>query len=41
MASKAANTAEVTETREEAAEGPLLDTLAAAIKKILARGKER
>jgi RNA polymerase primary sigma factor len=41
MASKAANTAEATETREEAAEAPLLDTLAAAIKKILARGKER
>ena len=41
MASKAANTAEATETREEAADAPLLDTLAAAIKKILARGKER
>src|SRR5262250_1393159 len=41
MASKAANTAEVTEIREEAAEAPLLDTLAAAIRKILARGKER
>src|SRR5438132_787493 len=41
MASKAANTAEVTETREEAAEAPLLDTLAAAVKKMLARGKER
>jgi RNA polymerase primary sigma factor len=41
MASKAANTAEVTEIREEAAEAPLLDTLAAAIKKMLARGKER
>src|SRR5271163_284155 len=41
MASKAANTAEVTETREDAAEAPLLDTLAAAIKKMLARGKER
>ena len=41
MASKAANTAEVTETREEAAEAPLLDTLAAAIKKMLVRGKER
>src|SRR6201997_5864900 len=41
MVSKAANTAEVTETREEAADAPLLDTLAAAIKKILARGKER
>jgi RNA polymerase primary sigma factor len=41
MASKAANTAEATETREEAADAPLLDALAAAIKKILARGKER
>jgi len=41
MASKAANSAEATETHEEAAEAPLLDTLAAAIKKILARGKER
>src|SRR5256885_10241985 len=41
MASKAANTAEVTETREEAAEAPLLDSVAAAIKKMLARGKER
>src|SRR5215469_3779341 len=41
MASKAANTAEATETREEAAEAPLLDTVAAAIKKMLARGKER
>jgi RNA polymerase primary sigma factor len=41
MASKAANTAEVTETREEAAEAPLLDTVAAAIKKMLARGRER
>src|SRR5437762_9226645 len=41
MVSKAANTAEVTETREEAAEAPLLDTVAAAIKKMLARGKER
>ena len=41
MAGKAANTAEVTETREEAAEAPLLDSVAAAIKKMLARGKER
>src|SRR5919108_2830573 len=41
MASKAANTAEVTETREEAAEAPLLDSVAAAIKKMVARGKER
>src|SRR5579875_2584407 len=41
MASKAANTAEMTEKREEAAEAPLLDTVAAAIKKMVARGKER
>jgi RNA polymerase primary sigma factor len=41
MASKAANTAEATETREEAAEAPLLDTVAAAIKKMVARGRER
>ena len=41
MASKAANSAEVTETREEAAEAPLLDSVAAAIKRMLARGKER
>src|SRR5438132_9474025 len=41
MASKAANAAEVTETRDEAAEAPLLDTVAAAIKRMLARGKER
>ncbi|HEX7967952.1 MAG TPA: RNA polymerase sigma factor RpoD [Stellaceae bacterium] len=41
MASKAANTAEAPEAREEAAEAPLLDTTAAAIKKMMARGKER
>jgi RNA polymerase primary sigma factor len=41
MASKAANTAEAPETRDEAAEAPLLDTVAAAIKKMVARGKER
>src|SRR5579871_6885614 len=41
MASKAATTAEATETREEAAEAPLLDIVAAAIKKMLARGRER
>src|ERR1700693_2972008 len=41
MASKAASTAEVPEGREEAAEAPLLDTLAAAIKKMVARGKGR
>ena len=41
MASKAANTAEVAAIREEAAEAPLLDSVAAAIKRMLARGKER
>ncbi len=41
MASKAASTAEATESREEAAEAPLLDTVAAAIKKMVARGRER
>src|SRR5579884_1648136 len=41
MASKVATAAEATETREDAAEAPLLDTIAASIKKMLARGKER
>jgi RNA polymerase primary sigma factor len=41
MATKAATAAESTETREEAAEGPLLDAIAATIKKMVARGKER
>src|SRR5215472_16321564 len=41
MASKVASVADTAETREEAAEAPLLDTVAAAIKKMLARGKER
>src|ERR1700753_2491343 len=41
MRARQPNTAETTETREEAAEAPLLDTVAAAIKKMVARGKER
>src|SRR5216684_1772416 len=41
MATKAASTAEATETREEAAEGPLIDAIAATIKKRVARIKER
>jgi RNA polymerase primary sigma factor len=41
MASKAANTAESPETREDAAEAPLLNTVDSAIKKMVARGKER
>ena len=41
MASKASTTAETAEVREDVAEGPLVDGLAAAVKKMLARGKER
>src|SRR5450432_528007 len=41
MATKAANAAETTEAREDAAEAPLLDAIAATIKKMVARGKER
>src|SRR4051794_19251269 len=41
MASKAVTAADTAETREEAAEAPLLDSVAAAIKKMVARGKER
>src|SRR5947209_11080253 len=41
MASKAATAAETAETREEVAEAPLLDSIAVAIKKMVARGKER
>src|SRR3984957_4842469 len=41
MAIKATNTAETTQGREDAAESPLSDGLAAAIKKMVARGQER
>jgi RNA polymerase primary sigma factor len=41
MASKVASVAETAETREDAAETPLLDQIAVAIKKMVARGKER
>jgi RNA polymerase primary sigma factor len=41
MASKAVTAAETVEIREDAAEAPLLDTIAIAIKKMVARGKER
>jgi RNA polymerase primary sigma factor len=41
MASKAASVAEVAESREEAAETPLLDAIAVAVKKMVLRGKER
>ncbi|MGE5272130.1 MAG: RNA polymerase sigma factor RpoD [Thiohalocapsa sp.] len=41
MASKAVTAADTAEIREDAAEAPLLDTIAIAIKKMVARGKER
>ncbi|HZL59672.1 MAG TPA: RNA polymerase sigma factor RpoD [Stellaceae bacterium] len=41
MASKSSSTNEAPEAREEAAEAPVLDTVAAAIKKMVAKGKER
>ncbi|WP_244457483.1 RNA polymerase sigma factor RpoD [Roseomonas fluvialis] len=41
MASKAAAGTETTETRDEQVEGLLLDTQSAAVKKLIARGKER
>ena len=41
MASKATSTAETTTGRDDAAESPLADGLAAAIKKMIVRGKER
>jgi RNA polymerase primary sigma factor len=41
MASKATSTAETTQGREDTAESPLADTLAAAVKKMIARGLER
>src|ERR1700734_3110215 len=41
MATKAANTAEVNETRDETTEGLLVDTMAQAVRKMVARGKER
>jgi RNA polymerase primary sigma factor len=41
MATKAASTAEVSENREEATEGLIVDTMAQAIRKMVVRGKER
>ncbi|PWC46207.1 RNA polymerase sigma factor RpoD [Azospirillum sp. TSA6c] len=41
MATKAANSVEVSETREESADGPLMDGMGLAVKKMIARGKER
>ena len=41
MATKTANGTETAESREEAVEGVLLDITSAAVKKLIARGKER
>src|SRR5215217_8474848 len=41
MASKAVTAADTAEAREDVAETPLLDSIAVAIKKMVARGKER
>jgi RNA polymerase primary sigma factor len=41
MASKVANGTETMESRDEAVEGVLLDLQSAAVKKLIARGKER
>src|SRR3954447_6438122 len=41
MATKATNGAEVTENREESGDGPLMDGMVQAVKKMIARGKER
>ena len=41
MATKPQNTAENTDAPEETLEGPLLDTLGVAVKKMVARGRER
>ena len=41
MATKAVSANEETETREGGSDGPLMDGMAAAVKKMLARGKER
>jgi len=41
MAAKANSKGETSETREETADGPLMDGFSAAVKKMVARGKER
>jgi RNA polymerase primary sigma factor len=41
MASKVANGTDTVETRDEVVEGVMLDTMTAAVKKLIARGKER
>ncbi|GGC37089.1 hypothetical protein GCM10011504_14260 [Siccirubricoccus deserti] len=41
MASKAANGTDTVESRDDAVDGVLIDTMQAAVKKLIARGKER
>ncbi|MCO6416376.1 RNA polymerase sigma factor RpoD, partial [Siccirubricoccus sp. KC 17139] len=41
MASKVANGTDTVESRDEAVDGVLLDTMTASVKKLIARGKER
>ena len=41
MATKTANTAETTDDKGEQTDGPLMDGVAAAVKKMMAKGKER
>ena len=41
MATKSQNTAEANEPQDEPLDGPLLDTLGVAVKKMVARGRER
>lgn len=41
MATKSQNTAEANESQDENLDGPLLDTLGVAVKKMVARGRER
>jgi len=41
MASKASEAVEAPETREEGADGPLMDSVTAAVKKVVQRAKER
>ena len=41
MASKAQTNSETQETREEAADGPLMDMMTAAVKKMIQKSKER
>jgi len=41
MATKVANSSESTESREESGDGPLMDGIVQAVKKMIAKGKER